>query len=94
MIPADLLAESMTSTRPCSYRSVEARGRYNPSLTGAAGLRAVDEDTKDPGLEGRAARERPDPLDHAEPGVLLDLVASAQRADHGPIVGRHDLRGA
>jgi hypothetical protein len=31
-------------------RSVEARERHNPSLAGGAGLRAVDEDAKNPGL--------------------------------------------
>ena len=104
--------------------TVEASERHHPSFAGGAGLRAVDEDAKDPGLERRPALERPDPLNHPEPGVLHNLVrdsaigdveagdsaearvmlvdeareralvASAQRVDHSPIVGRHDLRGA
>ena len=56
------------------------RERDGSRLALATRLRRVDEDAEDPRLERRPAFEAVEPAEHAEPGVLDDLLGDGARA--------------
>src|SRR5919198_4435665 len=59
----------------------ERRKRNRALVTRAAPLRAVRHDGEDPRLQGAASLEAVEPLEHADPRLLCDLLGGGGGAD-------------
>ncbi len=78
---------------PLLGAAAEERERQRPLLAHAPRARRVEQDLEDPGAQRRAALEPVDPLDHADPGVLDDLLGDrpARHVQRAPAAVRAGL---